>query len=252
MDLTPHSQLQQWLVLTLGKVGGGASRASALDAIEETFGHLLTTDDQAPPPSRPFETKWRNRVSWQRDKMVKAGLLEPFRGHGTPWELTPAGWAEYRELTAAVPEGAGNPFANFKPKSSADYISRVRARVQTKSRAHERLVKEFGLHAMTRGFVPDTNVHPRDLLLDGKGETWLVEAKVLYLGNATAAVRAALAQTLMYRFLLHRPPLPSLLAVFSEPIGAAYVTFLEAHDVASVWQASDRWGSSDSAVVFRT
>jgi len=63
-------------------MGDSASRAKALARIESTFGSHFTTDDLDSPPSRPFETKWRNRVSWQRDRMVRDGLLLPFVWRG--------------------------------------------------------------------------------------------------------------------------------------------------------------------------
>jgi hypothetical protein len=52
MDLTPHSQLQQWLILVLGEMGGSASRAKALARIEATFGSHFTADD------RPLYVEW--------------------------------------------------------------------------------------------------------------------------------------------------------------------------------------------------
>jgi hypothetical protein len=122
-----------------------------------------------------------------------------------------------------------------------------------KRRSHEALLAEFGTWCASLGFEADTTVHPRDLVLRRSGEEWLVEAKVLYMGNATGAVRAALAQILMYRFFLHRKRRPRLLALFSEPIGDAYVAFLDSHDVASVWRADDGpWETSSTAVTFES
>lgn len=138
MNLTPHNQLQQWLILALGEMGGGASRAEALARIDAIFGSYFTTDDLDSPPSRPFETKWRNRVSWQRDRMVKAGLLLPFEGYGTPWRLSDAGRREYEELRQEITPG--DPLVNFKPKDSSDYISHVEGRVLVKRRSHEALI----------------------------------------------------------------------------------------------------------------
>lgn len=69
-----------------------------------------------------------------------------------------------------------------------------------KRRSHEVLIADFGAWCASLGFEVDTAVHPRDLVLLRPGEEWLVEAKVLYMGNATGAVRAALAQVLEYRF----------------------------------------------------
>jgi hypothetical protein len=184
MDLTPHNQLQQWLILALGQTGGSASRAEALARIEATFGLYFTADDLDSPPSRPFETKWRNRVSWQRDRMVKDGLLLPFEGYGTPWRLSDDGQREYEALRHE--SGLDDPFVNFRPKDSSDYIAHVKGRELIKRRSHEALIADFGAWCASLGFEVDTTVHPRDLVLRRPGEEWLVEAKVLYMGNATA------------------------------------------------------------------
>ncbi|MFE9741091.1 hypothetical protein [Streptomyces sp. NPDC006477] len=37
-------------------------------------------------------------AAWQRNRMVKAGLLKPYERHGDPWALTEAGWAAQRAL----------------------------------------------------------------------------------------------------------------------------------------------------------
>jgi hypothetical protein len=251
MDLTPHNQLQQWLILALGQTGGSASRAEALARIEATFGLYFTADDLDSPPSRPFETKWRNRVSWQRDRMVKDGLLLPFEGYGTPWRLSDDGQREYEALRHE--SGLDDPFVNFRPKDSSDYIAHVEGRELIKRRSHEALIANFGAWCASLGFEVDTTVHPRDLVLRRPGEEWLVEAKVLYMGNATGAVRAALAQVFMYRFFLYQRRRPRLLALFSEPVGDAYVAFLDSLDVASVWRADgDRWSASSTAVAFES
>lgn len=111
-----------------------------------------------------------------------------------------------------------------------------------KKRTHEALIADFGTWCIARGFEAD-----RDLVLRREGTEWLVEAKVVYLGNATDAVRAALAQLLMYSYFLGGTPPPRLLALFSESVGDAFVSFLESHAVASVWAADEGWGASESA-----
>jgi hypothetical protein len=62
---------------------------------------------------------------------------------------------------------------------------------------------------------------------------WLVEAKVLYSGNATDAVRAAIGQLMTYRYFLyqcHAPPY--LLALFNEPVRDAYSALMESLGIA--------------------
>lgn len=139
-----------------------------------------------------------------------------------------------------------DPLRDFKPKSDADYQAFLTGRSMTKSRRHEGLVREYGLWVSKQGWVP-SNPHPKDLVLLRRSKEWLVEAKVLYQGNATDAVRAALGQLYAYRHFLG-PATSALLALFSEPIGNAYVRFLETCGVASVWKENTQWLGSAGAV----
>ncbi len=252
MALTSHAELRRWLILVLGDLGGSAQRSGALAAIEASFGGLLTLDDKRPQTSRPFETKWRNRVSWERDRMVKDGLLGPYERHGTPWQLIDQGQAVYRETWASTPDGAGDRMPRFKPKNSDDYLAHVSGRTLVKTRSHEALIKDFGEWCNSREFVADTDVHPRDLIVRRDDSEWLVEAKVVYAGDVTTAVRGALAQALMYRYLLHDAPLPTLVALFSESIGELYADFLESLKIGAVWRRGSGWDSSPSAACFAT
>jgi hypothetical protein len=146
--------------------------------------------------------------------------------------------------------GVVDPLVDFRPKDDSDYVAHVEGRELTKTRRHEAVVRQFGEFAAARGLVPSTTEHPRDLVLRREGEEWLVEVKVVYRGNATEAVRAALGQLYTYRhFLYVQPTDVRLLAVFSEPIGGAYAEFLESCAVASVWKANDGWNGSPRAVV---
>jgi len=134
----------------------------------------------------------------------------------------------------------------FSPKSDSDYVAEVHARVMVKSRSHERLVRDFGERARTRGFLPSTP-HPRDLVLSAPGREWLVEAKVIYNGDAAGAARAAIGQLLDYRYFLYVLPGfpdPVLLALFSEPIGKQYASLLESLSIAAVWRNERTWGGS--------
>ncbi len=136
---------------------------------------------------------------------------------------------------------------DFKPKDSSDYRAVLVGRELVKSRRHERMVAEFGAYAMDRGFLASTE-HPQDLVLRRDGATFLVEAKVLYRNNATHAVRGAVGQLLSYsRFLYTANQRPVLVGLFSEPIGDAYVEFLDSLDVLSVWRETGSWIGSPSA-----
>lgn len=249
MALTPHAQLQQWLVLVLGDAGGSAPRAEALALIEQRFASAFSAADLEPVPSRPWEAKWRNRVSWERNRMVKSGLLGAYVEAGTPWTLTGAGRALYRELAQEI--GPNDPLAHFKPKSSDEYRAHLALRTLIKQRSHEQLVSDFGRWAIDQGWTPRTEVHPRDLVLEGFGHHWLVEAKVVYVGNATRAVREATSQLLMYRFLWYHTDPPQMLAVFTEDVGSEYVRFLESVGIASAWRDANTWTLSPSATSLR-
>lgn len=80
------------------------------------------------------------------------------------------------------------------------------------------------------------------------GHEWLVEVKVVYKGDATTAVRAVVGQLLQYRhFFYTDKPNPSLVGVFNEPIGDAYIAFLEELGIRSVWREDGKWSGSESA-----
>jgi hypothetical protein len=86
-------------------------------------------------------------------------------------------------------------------------------------------------------------VHPRDLTLRRPGEEVLVEAETVG-PNAEPAVREAIGQLFTYQHLLYRErskPDPILLAVFSEPIGDAFVSLLNDLGIAAVWLENGAW-----------
>jgi hypothetical protein len=104
--------------------------------------------------------------------------------------------------------------------------------------------------AGAHGFRASTAEHPKDLILRQGDREWLVEGKVLYRGNAAHAVRAAIGQLFEYERFLYAEPnrRPRLVALFTEPIGGAYVDLLETLNIASVWRSGDAWAGSTSAL----
>lgn len=135
-----------------------------------------------------------------------------------------------------------DPLRNFAPKSDGEYVTHLAGKTLVKSRRHETLVKEYGEHAAALGFSPATNVHPRDLTLLKGDDEWLVEAKVVYSGNATNAARDAMGQLLQYRHFLYDSESPvRLVALFTEPIGDAYVDLLESVGIMAVWKSTGGW-----------
>jgi hypothetical protein len=144
-----------------------------------------------------------------------------------------------------------SPLAYFQPKSDADYVARLTGRSLVKTRRHERLIREYGEWISSLGFRPSTSEHPRDLVLRSQDGEWLVEAKVVYRGNATEAVRAAIGQLLTYRHMLYpKNRAPQLAALFTEPIGDAYVDLLEDLHIVPIWRELGRWVGPKAAAHF--
>lgn len=141
-----------------------------------------------------------------------------------------------------------DPLLNFRPKDDSDYLANLVGRQLVKTRRHERLVAEYAKDRATHGFDALTR-HPRDLELvhPPTGQTFLIEAKVVYRGNATEAVRAAVGQLLTYSHFLYDGTKPHLVALFSEPVGSAYAAFLHEHGIAAVWWEDGEWRGSSLA-----
>jgi hypothetical protein len=96
MDLTPQETLGKWLLQVLGGHGGSARKADALRLMERQYGHLLTEDDWLPQPSNT-EPKWQNQTAWERNRLVRSGMLHPTSTAGWGvWSLTDLGWAVFR------------------------------------------------------------------------------------------------------------------------------------------------------------
>ena len=135
----------------------------------------------------------------------------------------------------------------FKPKSDADYQVTIDRTTFTKSRVHETLVNDYAEWAAAQGFETGSP-HPVDLTLRYRDTLWVVEAKVVYKGNATDAVRATIGQLFTYRFMHYGEENPPLVGLFSESIGDAYVTLLESLEIISVWRSDDTWAGSSLAL----
>lgn len=99
MRATPQSVLGEWLIVVLGESSRKMTKQQALAAIEGRFGHMLNAVDWRLQPSGK-EVKWQNQTAWERDKLVKTGLLAPVKeaGRGV-WKLTAKGHAHYKGLS---------------------------------------------------------------------------------------------------------------------------------------------------------
>jgi hypothetical protein len=131
----------------------------------------------------------------------------------------------------------------FRPKNSSEYRAQVPAQTQVKGRRHEDLINMFVEHVSQAGLLAANNVHPCDLTVESAACHWLVEAKTVG-ANAERAVREAIGQLFGYRHFcyreVHRPD-PSLVALFSEPVGDAFVDLLTSLGIEAVWLDSGEW-----------
>lgn len=151
-------------------------------------------------------------------------------------------------IASPGPQPTPESQAEFKPKNSDDYVQTIAGRTIRKSRKHETLVKEYGEHLIGAGFVPNTNVHPRDLVATRGGGEWLIEAKIVRKGNGVNATREAIGQLLMYRKVCYSTlGGVRMLALFNEPVGDLCVELLEDLQIASVWQDGGQWIGSPAA-----
>lgn len=142
------------------------------------------------------------------------------------------------------------PIPVFKPKDSSDYVAKVAAATQKRTRTHEALIEAFGAAVLAADRVPATNVHPRDLTVEDGGVHWLVEAKTVGT-NSEIAVREAIGQLVSYRHFYYREAGekdPRLLALFSAPIGPAFEELLASLDVEVVYRDGAKWGGSTAGL----
>lgn len=89
MALTSQETLRSMILLAPDTPEGGMTRTNTLDAIDRNWYMYWTDADLRSSRTRPFETNWRNRASYERARMVRKGLLHPYANG--KWRLTGAG-----------------------------------------------------------------------------------------------------------------------------------------------------------------
>lgn len=165
MALTPHSVLRVRLVGYLASVGGSARRRDVLEALDAAYGGLWTGNDLLPQTTRKFESKWRNRVSFERQRMVEAGLLEP-RADGV-WALTPSG-----QSLAGSLQASGAILLDSEVSRREKLWDAIREGGQS-ARVSPNAVREAGLYAGARGIYVDVAQTRSDLAPHGIALTFL-------------------------------------------------------------------------------
>lgn len=191
----------------------------------------------------PQERQLQNDL--ERYLLIYDAAVEARRG------LTAADPVRFSTPAVGVPPKPSSSAELFRPKSDSDYVAQIAAHTQTRERRHEAVVKAFGEFVVSQGWTPITTVHPRDLVLRRATSEVLCEVKVVK-ANAQDAVREAIGQLFTYRHFLYSSSPPSaLVAVFSEPIGDAFVHLLEELGIASVWALPGGiWAGSPTAESF--
>lgn len=168
---------------------------------------------------------------------------------GAPAPVATSGGSSGGGANAGGPAGLTSStvdWEQFKPKNDSDYVVRVASQTLKKSRLHEKVVNEYAAWAEAVGFQV-SSPHPVDLSLQLAGKRWIVEVKAVYKGDATRAVREAFGQLFEYRHFLYDEE-TRVVALFSEPVGDAYVAYLEAYGVRVVWCDDDEWCGSPSSL----
>ena len=241
-----QKELHDPLLLALGRLGGAPSKAEALVVVgEQVREQLLPADWELLTNNEP---RWQNLTAWERNDLLKAGLVLNVRRN--EWRLSDDGWVEYERIEAEAQASSEpvsserSPTGHFKPKDDAEYVSRMEKTVLVKSRSHETLVNGFAAWATKKGFAV-SNPGFQDLLVRTPTRTWIVEAKVLYHGDARSAARDALSQLLDYRYFLHdNDSAVGMVALFSEEVGEGYRGLLCASGVESVCKMPGKYRST--------
>jgi 5-methylcytosine-specific restriction enzyme MrcB-like protein len=142
----------------------------------------------------------------------------------------------------------------FKPKSSADYVSNISATAERRSRRDEALIEELSDAVRATGRTARTDVYPRDLVVVDRPREWLVVTKTVGL-DAEPAVRDAIGQLFAYRHFYYREAGkldPRLLALFNASIGRGFENLLATLDIDYVTRAGGAWHGSRDALALLT
>lgn len=163
--LTPHPVLRTRLLTYLDSVGGSASRADVLNALDSQYSDSWTPEDLLPQNTRQFETKWRNRVSFERQRLVEDGLLES-RADGI-WSLTPTGRGRLQQLDTAKAAWRDGEIARREKLWLAISAREVERTVRPAD------VRELGIYNGARGIYVDVEKTRSEWTATGAALTFL-------------------------------------------------------------------------------
>jgi hypothetical protein len=91
MALTSAKVLRERILSVLcQEPSGSMDRSQVLERMDSEYKDTWSYEDLQSPKTRPFESKWENRASFERAKMVRDGIL--LGGGDGRWTLTATGW----------------------------------------------------------------------------------------------------------------------------------------------------------------
>jgi hypothetical protein len=134
----------------------------------------------------------------------------------------------------------------FVPKDASDYRAHIGEHEQVRTRSHESLIRTLGEWAAARGYEPNTNVHPRDLMLHASEREFLVEVKVFLVGRPRRAVRECIGQLFEYK-QFYQSSSTKLVAALSDNPGGAYLELLTDLGIAAMWTEGKSWKGTELA-----
>jgi hypothetical protein len=134
----------------------------------------------------------------------------------------------------------------FVPKDASDYRAHIGEHEQVRTRSHENLIRTLGEWVTTRGYEPNTNVHPRDLTLHAPEEELLVEVKIFPVGRPRRSVRECIGQLFEYK-QFYQDGSTKLVAALSANPGGAYLELLTNLGIAAMWTEGKSWKGTELA-----
>lgn len=91
----PGYAFRPYILKALAELGGSARTSDVLKLVEKMVRPYLSPIDLERLPSG--RDRWRNKVLWERFRMIQDGLLHDDSPRGI-WKLSESGWEEARKL----------------------------------------------------------------------------------------------------------------------------------------------------------
>ncbi|MGG6382450.1 HNH endonuclease [Paenarthrobacter sp. NEAU-H11] len=164
MGLTQRQTHRERILAVLSEEPSGSLRRS--EALQRlATGFSWSVEDSVSPKTRPWETKWENRASFERAEMVRAGLLKGDE-HGL-WTLSPAGWAQAREARSRNQPGFGDEYLRREEMWKALLAAGGPREVSAG------LIRDLGIYAGARGIYVNQERTKSPIAPDGIAVSFL-------------------------------------------------------------------------------